>query len=59
MALPAPVYLDYNATAPVRPEAAAAVVEALSEGGNASSVHGFGRRLRRFGFRYVEQCVYD
>jgi cysteine desulfurase len=46
MALPAPVYLDYNATAPVRPEAAAAVVEALSEGGNASSVHGFGRRAR-------------
>jgi cysteine desulfurase len=40
-------YLDYNATAPVRPEVAAAVVEALSLGGNASSVHGAGRAARR------------
>ncbi|MEO5337000.1 MAG: cysteine desulfurase [Magnetospirillum sp. WYHS-4] len=41
------VYLDHNATTPVRPEAAAAVAEALAAGGNASSVHGFGRRARR------------
>ena len=40
------VYLDYNATAPVRPAAAAAVAEALVLTGNASSVHGFGRRVR-------------
>ncbi len=40
------VYLDYNATAPVRPAAAAAVAEALALTGNASSVHGFGRRVR-------------
>jgi cysteine desulfurase len=40
-------YLDYNATAPVRPEVTAAVVEALSLGGNASSVHGAGRAARR------------
>jgi cysteine desulfurase len=46
MALPAPVYMDYNATAPVRPEAAAAVAEALSQVGNASSVHSFGRLAR-------------
>lgn len=42
----APVYLDYNATAPVRPAAAAAMTEALRLGGNPSSVHGPGRRAR-------------
>ncbi len=39
-------YLDYNASAPVRPRAAAAVSGALALTGNASSVHGFGRRAR-------------
>lgn len=42
-----PVYLDYNATAPLRPEAAAALEAALRETGNPSSVHVFGRRARR------------
>ncbi len=42
-----PVYLDYNATAPLRPAAREALLAALSEVGNASSVHGFGRRARR------------
>ena len=42
-----PVYLDYNATAPVRPEAAAAMAEALAEPGNPSSVHAYGRAARR------------
>ena len=41
------VYLDYNATSPVRPEARAAVIEALAEIGNPSSVHRFGRDSRR------------
>jgi cysteine desulfurase len=41
------VYLDYNATAPIRPEALAALTAALAEPGNASSVHGPGRRARR------------
>lgn len=40
-------YLDYNATAPVRPEAAAAVAAALEVTGNASSVHRCGRYARR------------
>ena len=40
-------YLDYNATAPLRPEALAAMTAALTEPGNASSVHGPGRRARR------------
>jgi cysteine desulfurase len=39
-------YLDYNATAPVRPEAAEAVARALVEYGNPSSVHAEGRRAR-------------
>ena len=42
-----PTYLDYNATAPLRPAAAAAIVEALERFGNASSVHSFGRQARR------------
>ncbi len=40
-------YLDYNASAPVRPEAADAVAEALGRVGNPSSVHGYGRAARR------------
>jgi cysteine desulfurase len=40
------VYLDYNATAKVRPEAAAAVARALAAGGNPSSVHAEGRAAR-------------
>jgi cysteine desulfurase len=42
-----PVYLDYNATAPVRRQVAEAVAEALRKTGNASSVHAFGRQARR------------
>lgn len=40
-------YLDYNATAPVRPEAAEAVARALAAGGNPSSVHASGRAARQ------------
>ncbi|HVZ13117.1 MAG TPA: aminotransferase class V-fold PLP-dependent enzyme, partial [Bauldia sp.] len=39
-------YLDYNATAPLRPEAREAVASALGEVGNASSVHAEGRAAR-------------
>ena len=42
-----PIYLDYNATAPIRPEAAAAVLRALETCGNPSSVHGYGRAARK------------
>jgi len=41
------LYFDYNATAPLRPEARAAVIEALGAVGNASSVHAEGRAARR------------
>ncbi|HEX7967362.1 MAG TPA: cysteine desulfurase family protein [Stellaceae bacterium] len=40
-------YLDWNATAPLRPEAAAAMTDALARFGNPSSVHRFGRAARR------------
>ncbi len=40
-------YLDWNATAPVRPEAVAALTAALSGRGNPSSVHRYGRDARR------------
>ena len=40
------IYLDYNATSVVRPEAEAAMVAALRLGGNASSVHAAGRAAR-------------
>ena len=40
------VYLDYNASAPVWPEAADAVDEALRAGANASSIHAPGRAAR-------------
>ena len=42
-----PVYLDYNATAPARPEVIAAVTEAMALPGNPSSVHTAGRQARR------------
>lgn len=41
-----PIYCDYNAGAPIRAEAAVAMSRALALGGNPSSVHGFGRRIR-------------
>lgn len=43
---PMSIYLDHNATTPVRPIAAEAAVAALSRAGNPSSVHAAGRRAR-------------
>jgi cysteine desulfurase len=40
-------YLDWNATAPLRPEAAAAIAAALGHCGNPSSVHRWGRTARQ------------
>lgn len=42
-----PVYLDYNATAPLKPQALEAMQCVLSQPGNASSVHRWGREARR------------
>ncbi|MCE7886895.1 MAG: cysteine desulfurase [Alphaproteobacteria bacterium PRO2] len=41
------IYLDYNATAPLRPEALAAVNAALAAPHNASSVHSYGRAAHK------------
>ena len=41
-------YLDWNATAPMREEAKAALAAALSVAGNPSSVHAEGRAARAF-----------
>lgn len=41
------VYLDHNATAPLRPAVKAAIVAAFDLLGNPSSVHGHGRAARR------------
>jgi cysteine desulfurase len=41
------VYLDWNATAPMRPEAKAAMLQAMDLQGNPSSVHAEGRAARK------------
>lgn len=41
-----PVYLDHNATTPMKPAVQAAVCAALAECGNASSIHAIGRAAR-------------
>lgn len=46
MSRPPPLDLDANATEPPRPEARAALLEALEAGGNPSSVHAGGRLAR-------------
>jgi cysteine desulfurase len=45
--MPDRVYLDWNATTPLRPEARAAMTAAWDISGNPSSVHAEGRRARR------------
>lgn len=42
------IYLDYNATTPVRAEAMQAMSQALALVGNPSSVHGAGREVRQY-----------
>ncbi len=43
----ASIYLDYNATTPVKPAVLRAVVAAMELAGNPSSVHAYGRKARR------------
>ena len=50
-------YFDWNATAPLREEARAAVAEALSLPGNPSSVHAEGRAARRLIERAREEVA--
>ncbi|SDY92286.1 cysteine desulfurase [Jannaschia faecimaris] len=44
--MPERVYLDWNATAPLRTEARAAMISAMEVAGNPSSVHGEGRAAK-------------
>lgn len=41
------IYLDHNATTPLKPAVKTAMMLAMDHGGNASSVHAAGRRARR------------
>ncbi|MEE2567269.1 cysteine desulfurase family protein [Hyphobacterium marinum] len=41
-----PIYLDHNATTPIRPEARDAMLKAMAVGGNPSAVHCSGRAAR-------------
>jgi len=45
--MPERIYLDWNATTPLRPEARAAMAAAMDIVGNPSSVHAEGRQARR------------
>lgn len=51
------VYLDWNASAPLRPEARAAMLRAMDEAGNPSSVHAEGRAARAIVERAREQVA--
>ena len=42
-----PVYLDYNATTPIRPEVIRLMSEVMAAPGNASSIHSYGRLARK------------
>ncbi len=42
------IYMDYNATAPMKPAVRAAILESMERYGNPSSVHRFGRIARRY-----------
>ncbi len=51
------IYLDYNATAPLRPEARAVMIAAMDEVGNPSSVHQEGRAAKMIMERAREQVA--
>jgi cysteine desulfurase len=50
------IYLDHNATTPLRPEAVAAINAVMHIGGNPSSVHAEGRHARRV-IEDARECV--
>lgn len=55
--MPNTVYLDYNATAPVKPKVVEAMVSAMAVVGNPSSVHAAGRNARKLLSRAREQVA--
>ena len=52
------VYLDYNATAPARPEVISRMQELLALPLNPSSVHGFGREAKKH-LEYARKAIAD
>jgi cysteine desulfurase len=52
------VYLDHNATTPVRPEAVAAITDALALEGNPSSIHAAGRAAKAVMERARDQIAF-
>lgn len=42
-----PIYLDYNATSPLRPEVITLLTSKLQDVGNPSSIHAYGRKVRK------------
>ena len=42
-----PIYLDYNASAPMRPEAAECIRALMGPARNPSSIHSFGRNAKQ------------
>jgi len=55
--VPHSVYLDYNATAPVKPQVIEVMAEVMADVGNPSSVHAQGRRARKRLSRAREQVA--
>jgi len=55
--MPDRAYLDWNATAPLRPEARAAMIEAMDVVGNPSSVHTEGRAAKMIVEKAREQVA--
>ena len=52
-----PIYLDYNATAPIRPEVIGLMQDIMAQPGNASAAHGFGRTARSYVEKAREQLA--
>lgn len=55
--MPNSVYLDYNATAPIRPDVIQTMAEVMADVGNPSSVHAAGRRARKLVNKAREQVA--
>ena len=55
--MPERTYLDWNATAPLRPEARAAMIAAMDVVGNPSSVHSEGRAAKMMMEKAREQVA--
>lgn len=46
--MPKPVYLDFNASSPLKPQVLERMIDVLKDSGNASSIHFYGRNARKY-----------